>query len=250
MDLGLAGAKVLVTGGSRGIGRAIVEAFLGEGAQVGFCARHAEGVAQAEAAFGPQAFGSVVDVTDAAQVARWVAEGAERLGGLDVVVANVSALACGSDLAVWRKAFDTDLLGSVSLVEAALPHLKRSSAAAVVLISSVAGREVDQFAEPYGVLKAALIHYGKTLACRHAADGIRVNSVSPGNIYFADGVWGAIEREQPELFAACLADNPMGRMGRPEEVARATVFLASPAASFTTGVSLLVDGGLTRGVQF
>ncbi|WP_372439104.1 SDR family NAD(P)-dependent oxidoreductase, partial [Pandoraea sputorum] len=117
-------------------------------------------------------------------------------------------------------------------------------------ISSVSGREVDQFAEPYGVLKAALTHYGKTLSARHAGEGIRVNTVSPGNVYFSDGVWGTIEREQPETFAQCLAANPFGRMGRPEEVARAAVFLASPAASFITGTTLLVDGGLSRGVQF
>ncbi|MHA5866427.1 SDR family NAD(P)-dependent oxidoreductase, partial [Pseudomonas aeruginosa] len=139
---------------------------------------------------------------------------------------------------------------SVGMVAAALPWLKRSEAASVVLISSVSGREVDMFAEPYGVLKAALVHYGKTLASRHAEDGIRVNTVSPGNVYFEDGVWGAIERDSPETFARCLAANPMGRMARPDEVARAVLFLASPAASFTTGTNLLVDGGLTRGVQF
>jgi 3-oxoacyl-[acyl-carrier protein] reductase len=106
------------------------------------------------------------------------------------------------------------------------------------------------FAEPYGILKAALLHYGKTLSARHASEGIRVNSVSPGNVYFADGVWGDIERDQPEIFAKCLAENPMGRMATPDEVAKAVVFLASPAASFTTGTNLLVDGGLTRSVQF
>lgn len=136
------------------------------------------------------------------------------------------------------------------MVKAALPSLRHSDAASIVLISSVSGREVDMFTEPYGILKAALLHYGTTLSARHAAEGIRVNSVSPGNVYFSDGVWGDIEREQPDTFAKCLAENPMGRMATPEEVARAVVFLASPTASFTTGTNLLVDGGLTRGVQF
>lgn len=250
MDLGLQGRKVLVSGGSRGIGRAIVECFLAEGAQVAFCARNADGVAAAQDALGPCAFGTAVDVTDAAQVTAWVGAAARSMGGLDIVVPNVSALAGGDDLATWRRAFETDLLGTAAMVKAALPHLQESDAASIVLISSVSGREIDMFAEPYGVLKAALTHYGKTLSVRHAADGIRVNTVSPGNVYFADGVWGDIERNQPETFAACLAANPLGRMATPQEVARATVFLASPAAGFTTGTNLLVDGGITRGVQF
>jgi NAD(P)-dependent dehydrogenase (short-subunit alcohol dehydrogenase family) len=145
---------------------------------------------------------------------------------------------------------ETDLLGTVSMVQAALPALRRSRAGSIVLISSVSGRENDIFAEPYGAIKAALIHYGKTLSARHAPEGIRANTVSPGNVYFPDGVWGRIERENPELFAQCLAQNPLGRMATPQEVAKAAVFLASPAASFITGTNLLVDGGLTRGVQF
>ncbi|WP_079227363.1 SDR family NAD(P)-dependent oxidoreductase [Pseudomonas putida] len=250
MDLGLQNKRVLVSGASRGIGRAIVELFLEEGAQVEFCARGRQGVENAERELGNRAFGTAVDVTDAKQVASWVCAAAERMGGLDIVVPNVSALAGGEDLETWQRAFETDLLGSAAMVKAALPSLRNSGAGSIVLISSVSGREVDMFAEPYGILKAALLHYGKTLSARHAADGIRVNSVSPGNVYFSDGVWGGIEREQPDTFAKCLADNPMGRMATPQEVARAVVFLASPAASFTTGTNLLVDGGLTRGVQF
>lgn len=250
MDLGLDGRKVLVTGGSRGIGRAIVEAFLQEGAQVAFCARGEAGVREAEQALGDRAVGTTLDVNDASAVAGWVDGAADRMGGLDIVVSNVSALAVGGELAVWRRAFETDLLGSVSLVEAALPHLRRSDAGSIVLISSVSGREVDMFAEPYGVMKGALIHYGKSLSVRLAKEGIRANTVSPGNVYFEDGVWGSIEREQPAVFAQCLAANPTGRMARPDEIARATVFIASPASSFTTGANLLVDGGLSHGVQF
>ncbi|NIF17768.1 SDR family oxidoreductase [Pantoea sp. Cy-639] len=250
MDLQLQGARVLVSGGSRGIGRAIVECFLAEGAQVAFCARGEAGVRQARQELGERTLGTAVDITDAAEVTAWVAAAAAHMGGVDIVVPNVSALAKGSDAAVWRQAFETDLLGTVGLVSAALPWLKASERAAVVLISSVSGRELSSFDEPYGALKAALNHYGKTLSARHAGDGIRVNSVSPGNVYFEDGVWGRIEREQPEAFARSLAANPLGRMARPDEVARAVVFLASPAAGFITGTNLLVDGGLTRGVQF
>lgn len=250
MDLGLKGKRVLVSGASRGIGRAIVQLFLAEGAHVAFCARGEKGVSNAQIEFGERASGTAVDVTQPEQVRAWVENAATRLGGLDIVIPNVSALAGGDDLQTWRRAFDTDLLGSATMIKAALPALRESQAASVVLISSVSGREVDMFAEPYGILKAALLHYGKTLSVRHASEGIRVNSVSPGNVYFADGVWGDIEREQPETFAKCLAENPMGRMATPQEVARAVVFLASPAASFTTGTNLLVDGGLTRSVQF
>jgi 3-oxoacyl-[acyl-carrier protein] reductase len=250
VDLGLKDRKILVSGGSRGIGRAIVESFLAEGAQVAFCARDAAGVTAAARELGDRATGTAVDVTDPAAVADWVAQSGAHMGGIDIVVPNVSALAGGSDLDTWRHAFETDMLGSVTMVTEALPFLKASDAASVVLISSASGREVDMFAEPYGVLKAALIHYGKTLSARHAPDGIRVNTVSPGNVYFPEGVWGRIERETPELFARCLTENPLGRMATPQEVARAVVFLASPAASFTTGTNLLVDGGLTHGVQF
>ncbi|MDP0930339.1 SDR family oxidoreductase [Paracoccus onubensis] len=250
MNLGLVDKKVIVSGGSRGIGRAIVELFLAEGAQVSFCARGDSGVRETERALGASAFGSVVDVTDPTQVEAWVKDAGARMGGVDIVVPNVSALAGGGDLATWRQAFDTDILGTVTMVGAALPFLKASQAASVVLISSVSGREVDMFAEPYGVLKAALIHYGKALSARHAQDGIRVNTVSPGNVYFAGGSWEHIEREMPDVFAKWLSKNPMGRMATPQEIANATIFLASPAASFITGTNLLVDGGLTQGVQF
>jgi 3-oxoacyl-[acyl-carrier protein] reductase len=119
-----------------------------------------------------------------------------------------------------------------------------------VTIASVSGREVDFAAGPYGTMKAAIIHYTQGLAYQLAAKGIRANSLSPGNTYFPGGVWENIERSNPELFAAALGLNPTGRMARPEEIARAAVFLASPAASFVTGANLLVDGALTRGVQF
>jgi len=250
MDLGLSGSRVLVSGGSRGIGRAIVEHFLAEGAEVAFCARGATGVQQAADALGPKAHGTAVDITDAAALSQWVEQSASTMGGIDIVVPNVSALAGGSAPSIWLDAVKTDLLGTVTMVTSALPYLRQSQAPSVVLISSVSGRENDIFAEPYGAVKAALSHYGKTLSARHAHEGIRVNTVSPGNVYFEDGVWGKIERETPDLFAQCLAQNPMGRMAHPDEVAKATVFLASRASSFTTGTNLLIDGGLTRGVQF
>jgi 3-oxoacyl-[acyl-carrier protein] reductase len=242
-----------VTGGTRGIGRAIVETLADEGAAVAFCARTTADVARAAeemTARGGVVAGRCVDVSDEAGVRQWVGDTAAELGGLDIVVANVSALAIPDEEANWRASFDVDMMGTVHLVNAALPHLERSEAASIVTISSVSGREVDFAAGPYATMKAAIIHYTQGLAYQLAAKGIRANSLSPGNTYFPGGVWENIEQNNPDLFATALGLNPTGRMARPEEIARAAVFLASPAASFVTGANLLVDGALTRGVQF
>lgn len=142
------------------------------------------------------------------------------------------------------------MLHTVRLVEAALPHLERSEAGSIVAISSVSGREIDFAAGPYGTFKAALIHYIQGLAYQLAAKGIRANTISPGNVYFEGGFWQDVERNNPELFGQALALNPTGRMANPEEVARAVVFVASPAVPFMTGTNVVVDGALTRGVQF
>ena len=249
MELGLTGKRFLVTGGTRGIGRAVVEGLLAEGADVAFCARSADAVADAQAelsADGSIAFGTAVDVRDAAALTDWVAHSAESLGSIDGVIANVSALADD-----WRSSIEVDLMGTIGLVDAALPHLLATGDGSIVTISSVSGREIDVFAGSYGSIKAAIIHYTQGLAHQLAGKGVRANTVSPGNTYFPGGVWPAIERDDPELFKASLDLNPTGRMATAREVANAVVFLSSSAvASFITGTNLLVDGALTRGVQF
>jgi 3-oxoacyl-[acyl-carrier protein] reductase len=252
MDLGLKGLKAIVTGGTRGIGLKIAETLVAEGADVAICSRNgdeAKAVAADLAKNGVSTLGSGVDVANGADLSAWVEEAATLFGGIDIVVANVSALSIGTDEDSWKKGFEVDMMGTVRLVNASMPYLEKSKAGSIVTIASVSGREIDFAAGPYGAFKAALTHYTQGLAFSLAPKGIRANTVSPGNTYFAGGVWEMIENNNPELFASSLALNPTGRMATPQEVANAVAFLASPAASFIYGTNLVVDGALTRGVQ-
>ena len=252
MDLGLKGRRVLITGGTKGIGRSCADIFAAEGAHVAICARNAAEVSDTVAALtaqGVTAFGQAVDVADKAALEAWVAASATALGGIDAVVANVSALAVADDEAAWEAGFAVDMMHSVRLVNAAMPFLEQSDAASITLISSVSGREIDFTGPAYGAFKAALVHYAQGLAYKLAPKSIRANTVSPGNTYFDGGIWQSIEKNVPDLFAEAMSLNPTGRMADPDEIARGVVFLASPASSFTTGTNLVIDGALTKGVQ-
>ena len=253
MDLGLKGLNVLVTGGTKGIGRRAADLFAAEGANVSVCARNAEEVKSTVASLkgaGVAAFGQAIDVGNKAALEGWVHESAKALGGIDIVVANVSALAAAEDTEEsWRAEFEIDMMHTVRTVNASLSYLEKSKWPSVVIVSSVSGREIDFTTPAYGAFKAALIHYAHGLAHKLAPKLIRVNSVSPGNVYFKDGIWHYIEQNLPDLFKQALALNPTGRMATAEEIGKGIVFLASPASSFTMGTNLVIDGALTKGVQ-
>ncbi len=255
MELGLTGKNVIITGGSKGIGREICRAFLAEGASVSLCARNAEQIEATVKEFSPLGaiHGASVDVADGAALAAWVNERARLTGGIDCVVSNASALSVGAAEENWRKGLEIDILGTQHLITAALPHLTKAAAeakdASVVLISSTAALETA-FANAYGATKAALIHLSKGLARQHAANRIRFNSVSPGMVYFEGGTWHTIEQKMPKFFEQSLARNPTGRMASPAEIANAVVFLSSPRSSYTTGTNLVIDGALTQRVDY
>jgi len=251
MDLGLTGKRAVVTGGTKGIGRAIAEAFAAEGANVSICARNADDVATTVAslaASGVKAFGCALDVADGAALTEWISSSARELGGIDALVCNVSALAVGDTVDTWEKSFRVDMMHTVNAVAAAVPFLTKSSSGSIVLISSVSGFEVDFAAGSYGAVKAALIHYAKGLSRQLVGKGIRVNCVSPGNTYFDGGIWQRIEKDMPDLFDSTLKVNPTGKFGTAAEVANGVVFLASPAASRISGTNLVIDGALTVAV--
>lgn len=256
VDLGLAGKTALVTAGTRGIGRAVVARLVDEGMRVAICARNPEGVDLAVKELGPggEVTGAAVDASDHPALAAWVAASAERLGGIDVVISNASALGgIPHTPEGWRRNFEVDVMSAVTLVDAAVPFLKRSDAGAIVQIGTITAVENHYYPGgglSYGPMKAALINYVSQLAKELGPEGIRANAVSPGPIYIDGGSWDRIRQRKPDYYEANKARHPSGRFGRADEVASVVAFLASPVASWVSGQNLVVDGSFTLRIGY
>jgi 3-oxoacyl-[acyl-carrier protein] reductase len=257
MDLGLRDKAALVTGASRGIGRAIALELAREGCRVALCARGKEALDEAAAevrALGAEAVAVPADVT-APEGVREAVEGALRaFGGVDVLVNNVGGSTGTSFLETsevdWQRAIDLNLMPAVRASRLVVPSMRARGGGAIVNIVSIYGREWggSYVRRPtYIAAKAAEIGMSKALAMELASLGIRVNAVAPGSIVFPGGGWERRSREDPHGIAAFIgADLPLGRFGRPEEVGRVVAFLASDAASLVLGACLNVDGGQSR----
>ena len=246
------GRRVLVAGGSRGIGRSIALGFARSGAAVSICARNAADLeatrAELAAAGASPAHASACDLSDRARIEAWVAEAAAALGGIDVLVNNASGFGAGDTDEGWDASFRIDVQAVVRASRAALPWLERSQAPSVVNVSSISALRPSTRTPAYGAAKAAVIHYTGSQAAMWARKGIRVNCVAPGSIDFPGGLWEQRKASDPTLYERTRASIPFGRFGAPEEVADLVLYLASDAARWVTGQSIAVDGGQTLGV--
>lgn len=253
MDLGLKGKRAIVTGSTRGIGKAIAETLAKEGVDVAVCSRQQKSVDETIAEFSQypgKVIGAAVDITDQQGFKQWVDSVAEELGGIDIFVANVTAGDTAERSNPWDAAVTTDILATVSCIDAALPMLKQSQAGAIVYISSMAGIIGTPQIPAYGAAKAGMTHYMKTLAMSLVKDGVRVNTVSPGDIITEGNVWDRVRTTMPDVFKSVLKRNPRGHLGTSEEIAQVVSFMASPMASLVNGAHLVVDGCSTTHVHF
>jgi 3-oxoacyl-[acyl-carrier protein] reductase len=243
MDLQLAGLRAVVTGGSAGIGAAIVRTLAAEGCDVAFCARRPapiQAALHAVAGLPGKVSAQALDVTDGAAFVDWLS----GLGGFDIFIANVSALS-----ADWQTTLRTDVQATVDCCEAAMPYLQASPHGALTYIGSKAGSLAAPDSAAYGAAKAAMAHFMKSLALR-SLPRVRVNTVSPGDTLFDGGLWDRVRRDEPAAFERVLQRNPLRRLAAPAEVARVVAFISSPAAGFVAGANWYVDGGSTAHAQF
>lgn len=245
-----AGRRVLVAGGSRGIGRAIAAAFAAQGASVSICARGADTLeaTRAElAAHGVATHAMVCDLGDAAQIEAWVNAAAGALGGVDVLVNNASAFGAADTEEGWSASLNVDVQAVVRASRAALPHLLKGTGPSIVNISSISGLRPSIRTSAYGAAKAAVIHYTGSQAAMYARKGVRVNCIAPGSIEFPGGVWAERKQSNPALYQGIPASIPFGRLGSAEEIAEVATFLASNRARWVTGQTIAVDGGQMLG---
>lgn len=240
------GYRVLVAGGSRGIGRSIAQGFAQAGAAVSICARGAAALEETRlemAAHDVVTHARSCDLADPAAIEAWVGDAADALGGIDVLVNNASGYGFAEDDASWLAGFNVDLMAAVRASRTALPELARSSHASILHTSSIAALRPRPGGPSYAAVKAALSHYTMSQAQALAPQRIRVNAIAPGSIEFPGGLWDRCRKDDPTRYANVLAKIPFGRYGTPEEVAHAALFLASPWAGWITGQTLVVDGG-------
>ena len=240
------GYRVLVAGGSRGIGRSVALGFAAAGAAVSICARNAavlEETRREIASHDVAAHAQCCDLAQPEAITAWVAEAASALGGIDVLVNNASGYGFDESDEAWLAGFNVDLMAAVRASRAALPHLAQSTRASILHTSSIAALRPRPGGPSYGAIKAALSHYTMSQAQALAAQRIRVNAIAPGSVEFPGGLWDRCRQADPVRYANVLAKIPFGRYGKPEEIAHAALFLASPWASWITGQTLVVDGG-------
>ena len=252
METGLRGKKVIINGGSRGIGRAALELFAAEGCDMAFFSRDAQRVSETVKVleqFGGKVMGEAFDISDSEAYKAWLLAAVEQLGGCDIFIHNASSSGAQGTMD-WQLTFQLDMMGAVTGCETLQPALAASGHGSVILMSSTAAVETFIYPQAFNAIKAGLITYGKQLSQLWAAQQIRVNTVSPGPIAYPGGNWSMIQETMPELYENTLADMPLGRFGAPQDVANAMVFLASPLSSYITGSNLVVDGGYTKRVQF
>ena len=243
LHLDFSGKRVVVAGGSRGIGRSIALGFAAAGASVSICARGAETLARTKSELGDTAHAAQCDLADSAQVAGYLAEAANALGGIDILINNASGFGMSDDEAGWEASIAVDLLGTVRASWAAMPHLEKAGGGAIVNISSISGLQPTARSPAYGAVKAAVIQLTMSQAATMASKNIRVNCVAPGSIEFPGGSWERAKTGNPDRYRHTLETIPFDRLGRPDEIANVVLFIASPLASWLTGQTIVVDGG-------
>jgi 3-oxoacyl-[acyl-carrier protein] reductase len=256
MELGLKNKTVLVSGSSKGIGFAIAESFLQEGARVQISGRN-EGVLKdslkiLSERYSPLSIDSFCgDLNQPEIVNRAIYQLVDLFDGIDCVIANIGSGTgpSGWDLSVgdWRSIVDVNLVGSMVLATSAIPHLKGRDNPSITFISSIAGVEAIAAPIPYSAAKAGLQQAAKNLARQLGPEGIRVNTVAPGNVLVPGGGWEAKMSEKPDQVKKYIKKEvPLGRFADPVEIANAAVFLASSKARFISGALLCVDGAQTH----
>ena len=246
MDLHLAGKKVIVTGASKGIGLAIANEFAKEGASVSICARGRDSLESAReliAGNGGNVHADICDVSDKKNLIKYIENAVQNLGGLNILVNNPSGFGRSDDEDGWQVGIDIDLMALVRASWTAVPFIEKTGGGSIIHTSSISGLTSSLRTPPYGAVKAAVIQYTKTQALQLASKNIRVNCIAPGSIDFPGGTWDDAKKNNPKLYAGIQNSIPFGRLGRPEEVAKLAVFLASDAASWVTGETVAVDGG-------